>query len=95
MAQELGDQIGRSGELFHHPWPIPDPRALTREELLIVVQVDGRVRSRLSVEIGAGEEAVKAKALADARIQSWLQSRTVERVVVVPGRLVNIVTRGE
>jgi leucyl-tRNA synthetase len=95
MAQELGDQIGRSGELFHHPWPIPDPRALTREELLIVVQVDGRVRSRLSVEIGAGEETVKAKALADARIQSWLQSRTVERVVVVPGRLVNIVTRGE
>ncbi|MBI1893786.1 MAG: leucine--tRNA ligase [Candidatus Rokubacteria bacterium] len=95
MAQELGEQIGRSGELFHHPWPIPDPRALTREELLIVVQVDGRVRSRLSVEIGAGEETVKAKALADARIQSWLQSRTVERVVVVPGRLVNIVTRGE
>ncbi len=95
MAQELGEQIGRSGELFRHPWPVPDPRALTREELLIVVQVDGRVRSRLSVETGTGEEAVKAKALADARIQSWLQSRTVERVVVVPGRLVNIVTRGE
>ena len=95
ISQELWTQIGGAGELFHHPWPVPDPQALTREEHLIVVQVDGRVRSRLSVEVGAAEDAVKAKALADARVQSWLQSRRVERVVVVPGRLVNIVTRGE
>ena len=93
ITQELWAQIGREGHLFRHLWPVADPGALTREQLLIVVQVDGRVRSRLSVEVGAPDDTVKAKALADARVQSWLRSRTAERVVVVPGRLVNIVTR--
>jgi leucyl-tRNA synthetase len=60
----------------------------------VVVQVDGRVRARLTVRPGTAEDVLKRQALADGKVQLWLQARKVERVVVVPGRLVNIVTRG-
>jgi leucyl-tRNA synthetase len=93
LADELWAQLGHRESLFRHPWPQPAPAALVREEVVIVVQVDGRVRSRLTVETGAAEEKVKLLALADQKVRPWLQSRQVDRVVVVPGRLVNIVTR--
>jgi len=93
LADELWGELGHREGLFRHPWPQPAPAALVREEVVIVVQVDGRVRSRLTVETGAAEEKVKLLALADQKVRPWLQSREVERVVVVPGRLVNIVTR--
>jgi len=59
----------------------------------VVVQVDGRVRSRLIVRPGTADEALRREALADGKVRPWLSTREVERVVVVPGRLVNIVTR--
>ena len=93
FAEELWAQLGHRESLFRHPWPEPDPSVLVREEMLIVVQVDGKVRTRLTVESGAPEEKVKMLALADQKVRPWLQSRQVDRVVVVPGRLVNIVTR--
>ena len=93
LADELWAQLGHRASLFGEPWPEADPAALAREEVLIVVQVDGKVRSRLNVEAGAGEEQIRNQALADRRIRTWLETREVDRVVVVPGRLVNIVTR--
>jgi leucyl-tRNA synthetase len=93
LAEELWAELGHRENLFRHSWPEPDPSALVREELLIVVQVDGKVRTRLTVETGAPEERIKMLALADQKVRPWLQSRQVDRVVVVPGRLVNIVTR--
>ena len=93
LAEDLWAQVGRPSSLFGQPWPNPDPAALAREEVLIVVQVDGKVRSRLQVEAGAGEEQIRSRALDDRRIRSWLETRQVDRVVVVPGRLINIVTR--
>jgi leucyl-tRNA synthetase len=59
-----------------------------------VVQVDGRVRGRVTVDTAAGEPEIRALALGDGRVQPWLAGRAVARVVIVPGRLVNIVTRG-
>ncbi|MFQ5828180.1 MAG: leucine--tRNA ligase [Candidatus Methylomirabilia bacterium] len=93
LAEELWARLGHGESLFRQPWPKADPSALTREELLIIVQVDGRVRSRFTVEAHAGEERLKTLALADQKVQAWLRSCQVDRVVVVPGRLVNIVTK--
>ncbi len=93
LAEELWAQLGHRASVFSHPWPQADPGALARDEVLIVVQVDGKVRSRLNVEVGAGEEQIRNLALSDQRVRPWLQTRRVDRVVVVPGRLVNIVTR--
>ena len=70
-----------------------DPAALTKDEVTLVVQVDGRVRSRLVVEVGTSPERVERLALEDDKVQPWVGTRQIARVVVVPGRLVNIVTR--
>jgi leucyl-tRNA synthetase len=80
--------------VFRAAWPEPDPAALEREAVQVVVQVDGRVRTRLSVPPGIAEDRLRREALADEKVQPWLASREVARVVVVPDRLVNIVTRG-
>ncbi|MBI1847101.1 MAG: leucine--tRNA ligase [Candidatus Rokubacteria bacterium] len=93
IAEELWSQLGHPESVFRQRWPQADPAALVRAEVTLVVQVDGRVRSRVVVEAGAAEERVRQLALADERVQPWLASRRVERVVVVPSRLVNIVTR--
>jgi leucyl-tRNA synthetase len=94
LVEELWSQFGHPESVFRASWPTADPAALEREAVLIVVQVDGRVRTRLEVPSAIPEDSLKARALADARVRPWLEARAVERVVVVPGRLVNIVTRG-
>jgi len=94
LTEELWATLGHTQSLFKRPWPTPDERALLREEMEIVVQVDGRVRGRLTAEVGAPEAEIRERALADDRVRPWLDGRQIAKVVVVPGRLVNIVTRG-
>src|SRR5256884_1414076 len=93
ITEELWSQLGHRERVFTQPWPTPDPDALKREEVTVVVQVDGRVRGRLLVGVDASEERIRQLALADERVRPWVASRRVEKVVVVPNRLVNIVTR--
>jgi leucyl-tRNA synthetase len=93
LVEELWAQGGHHESVFGASWPTPDPAALEREAVQIVVQVDGRVRSRLAVPPDTAAAALEAQALADAKVRPWVEARAVERVVVVPGRLVNIVTR--
>jgi leucyl-tRNA synthetase len=93
MTEELWSQLGHRDSLFKTRWPEADPAALRRAEVTMVVQVDGKVRGRLVVDIDAPEPRVRELALADDRVQPWVGTRAVERVVVVPNRLVNIVTK--
>ncbi len=93
ITEELWAQLGHRESLFRQPWPEPDPAALVRSEITVVVQVDGKVRGRLTVDVDAPEEEVRRRALADRRVQAWVSADRVARVVVVPNRLVNIVTR--
>jgi leucyl-tRNA synthetase len=93
VTEELWEHLGHTQSVFKQAWPTPDPAALTRQEVTVVLQVDGRVRSRLTLEIDAAEAHVQGLALADDKVRPWLQGRQVERVVVVPNRLVNVVTR--
>jgi leucyl-tRNA synthetase len=94
ITEELWAALGHTQSLFKQRWPEPDPAALARDEVEIVVQVDGRVRSRLTALVGAQEAEVREQALADDKVRPWLDGRRIAKVVVVPGRLVNIVTRG-
>ena len=93
VTEELWEHLGHTESVFKQAWPTPDPGALTRQEVTVVLQVDGKVRSRLTLEIDAAEARVQGLALADDKVRPWLQGRQVERVVVVPNRLVNVVTR--
>ena len=78
--------------MFHQAWPAADAAALVRNEVTLVVQVDGKVRSRLVVEMGTAQERIERLALDDDKVQPWVASRGIARVVVVQNRLVNIVT---
>jgi leucyl-tRNA synthetase len=93
MTEELWALLGHAESLFMQRWPEADPAALVKKEVTLVVQVDGKVRSRLQVSVGTPEDRIQHLALADARVQPWVRERAVERVVVVADRLVNIVTR--
>jgi leucyl-tRNA synthetase len=94
ITEELWAALGHRESLFKQRWPQPDEAALTRDEVEIVVQVDGRVRGHLTAGLGAREAEIRERALADGKVRPWLDGRQVAKVVVVPGRLVNIVTRG-
>jgi leucyl-tRNA synthetase len=94
ITEELWAALGHRESLFKQAWPAADPAALARDEVEIVVQVDGRVRGRLTAAVGAPEAEIREQALTDGRVRPWLDGRQVAKVVVVPGRLVNIVTRG-
>ena len=93
IAEEVWSLLGHEQSVFRQPWPTAEAAALAKDEVELVVQVDGRVRSRLVVEVGTPEAQVERLALDDDKVQPWLASRRVARVVVVPDRLVNIVTR--
>jgi leucyl-tRNA synthetase len=93
VTEELWSLLGHAESLFARPWPVADPAALKKKDVTVVVQVDGKVRGRLVVDIDAPEDAVRRLALGDDKVRSWVAARDVERVVVVPNRLVNIVTR--
>jgi leucyl-tRNA synthetase len=84
FARELGD-------LLDAPMAQPAEDALRQDELELVVQVNGRLRGRITVAAGASEEAIKAAALADERVQKFVDGKPVRKVIVVPGKLVNIV----
>jgi leucyl-tRNA synthetase len=94
VAEELWSQLGHAESLFTRPWPVADPAALVRDDVTVVVQVDGKVRGRLTLQVDAAEAIARERALDDDRVQPWLEGRRVARVVVVPNRLVNIVTAG-
>ncbi|HSV74950.1 MAG TPA: leucine--tRNA ligase [Chthonomonadales bacterium] len=91
MADELWSRLGREGSTYRAAWPRHDPAVAAEERVTVVVQVNGKLRDRVEVAAGASEEDTRAAALASPRIAELLAGRTVRKVVVVPGRLVNVV----
>jgi leucyl-tRNA synthetase len=83
--------LGRVMPLSSTAWPAWDADAVVDDELLIVVQVNGKLRSKLSVPAGIDEEQVKALAIADDKVQSFTDGKQIRKVIYVPGKLVNIV----
>jgi leucyl-tRNA synthetase len=73
-------------------WPTYDPAVIQAEEVLVIVQVDGKVRGRVHLPSSAGEETMREAALGEERVKGWLRGRSISKVVVVPKKLVNIVT---
>ncbi|HEX9078005.1 MAG TPA: leucine--tRNA ligase [Desulfuromonadaceae bacterium] len=91
ITEELWQQVGHDIPLSATAWPEYDRDAVVDEELLVVVQVNGKLRSKLTVAVGTDEEALKAMALADDKVLPFLEGKQVRKVICVPGKLVNIV----
>jgi leucyl-tRNA synthetase len=93
LAEELWSRAGGGYSVHEQAWPTPNPALLREERVEIPVQVNGRVRDRVSVAADASEEAVREAALASERVAEHLEGHEVARVVYVPGRLLNIVLK--
>jgi leucyl-tRNA synthetase len=91
ICDELWSALGREGFLLNQPWPAWDPEVARAEEVTIVVQVNGKVRDRLVVPADLPGDQVEALALASDRVKAHTEGKAIRKVVVVPGRLVNIV----
>ncbi len=91
LSHALWQSLGRDGAAVDQPWPEVDESALVQDEVELVVQVNGKLRSRLVIAADADEQTIQTAALADANVQRFIESATVRKVIVVPGRLVNVV----
>ncbi len=91
LSEELWHLLGHTERLSSSPWPEYDRTAVVDEEVLVVVQVNGKLRSKITLPAGTDEDTMKARALADEKVQPFLEGVQVRKVICVPGKLVNIV----
>jgi len=91
FAEELWEALGNKESVIQRAWPDYDPEAVIEDEVLIVVQVNGKLRDRITVPASYGEEEIKNWALKSERIQKLVEGKTIKRVILVPQKLVNIV----
>jgi leucyl-tRNA synthetase len=90
IAEELWQVLGHE-RLWEHPWPEVDPQYLERETFELVVQVNGKVRDRIEVDASLDDDELVARALESERVRAHLNGKQVQKTIVVPGKLVNVV----
>ncbi len=93
LSSEMWETLGETSGLLRHPWPKYDAALAREEEVEIAVQVNGKIRSRILVSADAAEDAVRELALADEKVKAAIGDKEVVKVLVVKGRLVNIVVK--
>ena len=91
FSEELWETFGHENSILLAPWPDYKESALEKDELLIVIQVNGKLRSKFMVSAGTDDETIKSSALADERIQKIIAGKEIRKVIVVKDKLVNIV----
>jgi len=94
ICHHLWRELGFGDDILMASWPEVDKSALKRENMEIVVQVNGKLRGRVTVPVDAAEERVRELALADVDVQRHVAGKAIKKVIVVPGKLVNIVVAG-
>ena len=93
LAHELWEMLGEKGSLLRAPWPEYDRALAKEEEIELPVQVNGKLRSRIVVPADAADDLVRERALADEKIVTLIAGKQIVKVIVVIGKLVNIVVR--
>ena len=93
LAAELWEQMGRTDGILRHPWPKFDEALAREDEIEVPVQVNGKLRGLVRVPLDASRDALEAAARADEKVQAALAEKTVVKVIVVPGKLINFVVR--
>lgn len=91
ISEEIWERLGLPYSIHTQTWPELDEQAAAEEMITLVVQVNGKVRDRITIPVGLTEEEAKARALSSDIIQRLLEGKEARQVIVVPGRLVNIV----
>jgi leucyl-tRNA synthetase len=87
----LWRELGHPDALINRAWPEADPAALVQDTLEIVVQINGKLRGRVTVPSSASEDDVRQSALADPQVHKWVEGKPIRKVIIVKGKLVNVV----
>jgi leucyl-tRNA synthetase len=93
LSQEIWEELSKEGPVFRQCWPSYDPELAKEDEAEIVVQVNGKLRSRVYAPFGTAREELERRALADEKAQPFLAAKQVVRIITVPDKLVNIVVK--
>jgi leucyl-tRNA synthetase len=93
LASELWQTLGETSSLLRQPWPKYDPALAKEDEVEMAVQVNGKIRARITVAADATEDRVKEVALADEKVKASIADKEIVKVLVVKGRLANIVVK--
>ena len=91
ITSELWERLNNAGDITDQTWPVYDEKLLVEDELEIVIQVNGKVRDRITVPLGATNADLEAAARGNEKVQVALAGLTIRKVVVVPNKLVNVV----
>ena len=93
FAEELWDALGGDGFVIEATWPEADAALLVEEQVTVVVQVNGKLRGRLTLERGASEAQALESARGDDRVAAYLEGKTMRRVIYVPDKILNLVVQ--
>lgn len=91
LSEELWEKLGNNNTIAYEVWPTYDESKMVEDEVEVAIQVLGKVRSKIHVSKDISKEELEKLALEDEIIQKWLEGKTIRKVIVVPGKLVNIV----
>ncbi|MDP1787887.1 leucine--tRNA ligase [Nitrosomonas sp.] len=91
ICHELWRELKPGTELFERPWPQADNAAMVQDEIKLIVQVNGKLRGEINVAKDAGKDVIEHAALTNEHVLKFIEGQTVKKIIVVPGRLVNIV----
>jgi leucyl-tRNA synthetase len=91
ISQEIWEELGHHGPVFRQCWPAFDAELAKEEEAEIVVQVNGKLRTRIYAPFGTSNQELEARALADEKVRPFLEGKQVRKIITVPDKLVNIV----
>ncbi|MFD2922785.1 leucine--tRNA ligase [Halobacillus naozhouensis] len=91
LAEELWEKLEHKETISYQEWPTFDESKLVENEVEIVIQVMGKVRAKMMINVDASKEDLEKAALENEQVQEWLEGKTVRKVIAVPGKLVNIV----
>ena len=93
FSEEQWSLFNNTTSVFNEAWPKFDPKALVKDEVEIAIQVNGKIKNKIMVASSLDEEGIKSESLADEKVKAAIGDKTIVKVIVIKGRLVNIVVK--
>ena len=91
IAEEMWERIGNKGSIMKEPWPSYNPKFIKSEEMTIIVQINGKVRSRVTVNTDISDDDLRNTVLSDIKVKEWTSHKEIKKFVIVPKKLVSVV----
>jgi leucyl-tRNA synthetase len=92
VTEEIWETLGHKTSIHMEKWPEFNPEKLLSDTVTLAVQVNGKVRASITLDKDASEESIREKAVSLPAVEKWLEGKKVEKIIVVPGKIVSIVT---